>query len=131
MEYYTFKLKFQIGHTDGLSRQIPKNTEPLEKTLLALLKEEKELSGLLINTIQELLVTLTDIRKAAEMDGFIQQIKKQVSLNGRNERTKMSPFSICDQTLMYADRVVMPHSLQKKNSKSFTQAFWVCLVCNP
>ena len=39
---------------------------------MASLKEEKELSGLLINTICELLVTIEDIRKAVETDSFIQ-----------------------------------------------------------
>ena len=49
------------------------------------------------------------------MDGFIQQMKKQVRLNERNKKgTKVPPFSICDQTLMYTDRVVMPDTLQKR-----------------
>ena len=60
--------------------------------MMASLKEEKELSGLLINTIRELPVILEDIRKAPEKDGFIQQLKK-VRLNERNEKgTKVSPF---------------------------------------
>ena len=74
----------------------------------------KKLSGLLINTIRKLPVTLENIRKTAGTDIFIQQIKKQVRLNEETKREQVSPFSICDQTLMYADRVVMPYSLQKK-----------------
>ena len=35
------------------------------------------------------------------------------------KKTRISPFSICDQTLMYADRVVIPHSLQKTILKEF------------
>ena len=54
--------------------------------MIASLKEEKEFSGLPINTIRELPVTLEEIRKAAETDGFIQQIKKQFRLNERNEK---------------------------------------------
>ena len=77
-------------------------------------------SLLLINTIRELPITLEDIRKAAETDGFIQQIKRQVRFNERNEKgSKVSPFSICDQTLMYPDRVVIPHSYKKKILKEF------------
>ena len=72
MKYISSK---KIGHADGLSRLIPKNTEPLEEIGIASLKEEKELLGLLINTIRESPVILEDIRKAAEKDGFIQQIK--------------------------------------------------------
>ena len=83
MEYISSK---KNGHADGLSRLIPKNTEPLEETVITLLKEEKELSGLQINTIRELQVTLENIRKAAKMDSFIQQIKKQVRLNEINKK---------------------------------------------
>ena len=60
MEYISSK---EIGHADGLSRIIPKNTKPLEETVIASLKEEKELSGLL--------VTLKDIRKTTKMDVYI------------------------------------------------------------
>ena len=72
MEYITSK---KIGHADGLSRLIPKNTEHLEETVIVSLKEEKEFSELLVSTIWELPVIFEDIRKAVEMDGFIQQIK--------------------------------------------------------
>ena len=118
---YNFKMEYisskKIGHADGRLRLIPKNTKPLEETVIESLKEEKELSGLLINTIQELPVTVEDTRKAAEKDGFIQQIKKQVRWNERNKKvTKESPFSICKHTLMYA------YSTKKKFYKSFTQA---------
>ena len=39
--------------------------------MIAALREEKELSGLLCNTIRELPVTLDDINKAAETDELI------------------------------------------------------------
>ena len=48
MEYISSK---NIGHADGLSRLIRKCAEPLEDTVIAALREEKELSGLLCNTI--------------------------------------------------------------------------------
>ena len=55
----------------------------------------------------------------------------KVRLNeGNVKETKVSPFSICDQTLMYANGVVMSLSLQK-NSKCFTQAIRICLIWNP
>ena len=44
----------KIAHADGLSRLIPKSSELLEETVIALLKE-KELSEILVNTIRELL----------------------------------------------------------------------------
>ena len=78
---YNFKMEYisskNIGHADGLSRLIRKCAEPLEDTVIAALREEKELSGLLCNTIRELPVTLDDINKAAETDEFIVKIKKR------------------------------------------------------
>ena len=37
----------------------------------------------------------------------------------RKKGRKVSPFSICDETLMYAVRVVMPRVLQKRMLKEF------------
>ena len=121
---YNFKMEYisskNIGHADGLSRLIRKCAEPLEDTVIAALREEKELSGLLCNTIRELPVTLDDINKAAETDEFIVKMKKQVQLNEKSEKDlKISPFSICSQTLMYADRVVILTTLQRSILKEF------------
>lgn len=58
MEYLPSK---KLGHVDSLSRLIPKVAEPLEDTVIAALREEKELSVLLCNTIQELPVFLEKI----------------------------------------------------------------------
>ena len=121
---YNFKMEYisskNIGHADGLSRLIRKCAEPLEDTVIAALREEKELSGLLCNTIRELPVTLDDINKAAETDEFIVKMKKQVQLNEKSKKDlKILPFSICSQTLMYADRVVIPTTLQRRILKEF------------
>lgn len=112
MEYVPSK---KIGYADGLSRLIPKYTEPLEETVIAALRDESELLGLLCNTIRELPVTLDDVKKAAENDDFIKKMKKQVWLNEETIKgMSVSPFSICDHVLLYADRVVMLCTLQKK-----------------
>ena len=121
---YNFKMEYisskNIGHADGLSRLIRKCAEPLEDTVISALREEKELSGVLCNAIRELPVTLDDINKAAETDEFIVKMKKQVQLNEQSKKDlKISPFSICSQTLMYADRVVIPNTLQRRILKEF------------
>ena len=54
--------------------------------MIAALREEKELSGLLCNMIRELSVTLDDINKAAETDEFIVKMKKQVQLNEKSKK---------------------------------------------
>ena len=58
MEYISSK---KLAHADGLSRLIPKSDEILEETLIAELKEEKEISDLLSNTVREQPVTLEEI----------------------------------------------------------------------
>ena len=83
MEYMSSK---NIGNADELSRLIRKCAEPLEDTVIAALREEKELSGPLCNTIRELPVTLDDINKAVETDEFIVKMKKQVQLNEKSKK---------------------------------------------
>ena len=101
MEYISSK---NIGHADGLSRLIRKCAEPLEDTVIAALREEKELSGLLCNTIRELPVTLDDINKAAETDEFIVKMKKQMQLNEKSKKDlKILPFSICCRQSRHTD----------------------------
>ena len=119
---YDFKMEFlpskKLGHADGLSRLIPKFSEPLEDTVIAALHAESEVKGVLCNAIKELPVTLEEIRKRAESDAFIKKIKEQVGLKKRNEKG-VSAFSICDNILLYADRVVVPQVLQKRILKEF------------
>ena len=86
--------------------------------MIAALREEKELSGLLCNTIRELLVTLDDINKAAETDEFTVKMKKQVQLNEQSKKDlKISPFSICSQTLMYADSRHTDHTTEEDSKR--------------
>ena len=121
---YQFKMEYisssKLGHADGLSRLIPINRESLEETVIAALKDETEINEVLCNTIRELPVTLEKIKKAAETDDFIKKTKDQIRMNQRNRKEKkISAFSMCDNTLMYADRVVMPKSLQKDILREF------------
>ena len=63
---YSFKMEFlpskEIAHADGLSRLIPKNTEPLKETIIASLKSEMDIKYVLFNTVKELPVTLKEIK---------------------------------------------------------------------
>ena len=105
------------AHADGLSRLIPKSSEPLKETVIASLKE-KELSEILVSTIRELLVTVEDKKKAPKTSEFIICVKRQMRRNEKKKKgRKVSLFSICDETVMYVDRVVMPRVLQKRKLK--------------
>ena len=61
--------------------------------------------------------TLDKIKIKAEKDDFIIKMKVQVKLKEKNKT--FSAFSICDGVLMYANRIVMPLSFQKKILKEF------------
>ena len=114
----------KIAYVDGLSRLILDNPELLEETVIAALKQEQELKEVLINTVSEE-NTLEEIKKAAKMDEYIINMNKQVKGNKKNKKLKVSPFSVCDETLMYTQRVIIPCVLQKKVLKNF---IWVIRV---
>ena len=100
----------EFAHADGLSRLIPKNTEPLEETVIASLRSEMDVRYVLFNT-----VTLEEI-KFKKNDKFINQTKKELM----NQIVKANNiFSACNGILMYEERVVIPTVLTKKNFKRF------------
>ena len=76
---YNFKienlLSKQISHTDGLSKLVPKYSEPFEDTIIAALRTDCEIKDIIANTIKELPVTLHEIKSEAVNDDFITNIK--------------------------------------------------------
>ena len=120
---YTFKMEFlpskKIAHADGLSRLIPKLSEPLEETVIAALSTEMEIKQVLCNTVKELPVTLEEIKFKAKFDKFITEKKKEImgQINNKSDQDKI--FSICDGVLLYGERVVIPSVLKKKILKDF------------
>ena len=120
---YNFKMQYmpskKTAHADGLPRLILDNAEALEETVIAALKQEQELKEVLINTVNELPVMLEEIKKTAKMDEYIIDMNKQVKGNEKNKKLNVLPFSICDETLMYAQKVVIPRVLWKKVLKEF------------
>ena len=67
----------EITRAEGLSRLIPKNTEPLEETVIASLKSEMDVKYVLFNTVKELPVTLEEIKFKTKFDKLINQKKKK------------------------------------------------------
>ena len=114
---YTFEMEFlpssKLSHADGLSRLIPKQTEPLEDTVIAALRAETEVKNTLCNTVRELPVTLDQIKEKSINDDFINMTKSKLS------DQVSDVFSICEDVLMYSDRVVVPKILQKKILRDF------------
>ena len=103
---YDFSMEFltsaKLGHADGLSRLIPKSRELLEDTVIASLQSEKDYTQILCNTIKELPVTLED--------SFIKEMKQKV----QSDELVSEVFSMCNEVLLYRERVVIPATLQKK-----------------
>ena len=117
---YNFKFKYlpsrQIGHADGLSRLIPSQSEPLEDSVIASLRTDSEIKNMMLNTIRELLVTLQDIKREALEDEFISATKQKIA--DKNQQIA-DIFSLCDNVLLYGERVVIPKTLQKRILKDF------------
>ena len=65
-----------IALDGGLSRLIPKSTEPLDETVIASLKSEMDIKYVLFITDKELLVTQEDIIFKIKFNKFIYQSKK-------------------------------------------------------
>ena len=106
---YNFKIKYlplkQISHADGLSRLVPKYSEPFEDTIIAVLRTDCEIKNMITHTIKELPVTLLEIKSEAMNDDFITNIKQKIP-----EKEEKAPevFSICDNILLYGERFLIP-----------------------
>ena len=115
---YDFKLEFlsskQIAHADGLSRLIPTQTE-LEDSVIAALRIDSEIETMINNTIRELQVTLLEIKIEAVNDKFIKTTKQKLS---RGDVTS-DIYSVCDDVLLYIERVTILKTLQKRILKDF------------
>ena len=78
-----FKIEYlkskQISHAGGLSRLVPKYSEPFEDTIIAGLQTDCEIKNMIANTIKELLVTLLEIKSEAMNDDFITNITQKIT----------------------------------------------------
>ena len=113
---YNFKIEYlpskQISHADGLSSLVPKYRD----TIIATLRTDCEIKNMIANTIKELLVTLLEIKSKAMNDDFITNIKQKITAkNGKATEV----FSLCDNVLLYSERVVIPKKLQNRILRDF------------
>ena len=117
---YNFKIEYlpsnQISHADGLSRLVPKYSEPFEDTIIAALRTDCEIKNMIANTIKELPVTLLEIKSEAINDEFITNIKQKIT--AKNEKVP-EVFSLCDNVLQYSERVVIPKKSQNRILRDF------------
>ena len=118
---YNYKMKFQpfkkLSHAERQSRLIPKFCKPLEDTVIAAIRAENE-----IKKVRGLLITTEEIRIKSEKDDVIIKIKKQIRFKENNKKmniTGSNAFSLCNNVLMYTERIAIPASLQKFMLKEF------------
>lgn len=106
----------KLSHVNGLFRLIPRNNEPLEDMVIASLQSEVEIKNVLCNTVRKLPVMLEDIKSKVLEDKFITEMKKKLK-----DRTKLDSgvYSMCNDILMYSERLVVPLALQKRILKEF------------
>ena len=81
---------------------------------LLLYERKKRFKKMLCNTVRELPVRLEEIENKVLDDNFIVEAKKK--LKGRSV-IKSEVYSICNDVLVFSERVVILLSLQKRNLK--------------
>ena len=117
---YNFKLEYlpsrQTGHTDGLLRLVPSQSEPQESSVIASLRTDCEIKNMMLNMIRELPVTPQKIKREAQEDEFISATKQKIA---DKNQCIADIFSLCDNVLLYGERVVIPKTLQKRILKDF------------
>ena len=95
---YNFKIEYlpskQISHADGLSRLVAKCSEPFEDTIMAAFRTDSGIENMIANTMN---------------DDFITNIKQKIT--AKNEKVP-EVFSLCDNVLLYSERVVIPKKFQ-------------------
>lgn len=102
---YNFKMvcipSKKLGHEDCLSRLIPKKYETIQRYHdCCSLQAENEIKIVLCNIIRELPKTVQDIKSKLENDKFSAKMKEI-----------LNHFSLCDNVLMYLQKVVIPATL--------------------
>ena len=112
---YNFKIEYlpskQISHSDGISRLVPKYSEPFKDTIIAALRTDCEIKNMIANTIKELPVTILEIKS-----DFISNIQQKIT--AKNEKVP-EVFSLCDNVLLYSERVEIPKKLQNRILRDF------------
>ena len=81
-----------------------------------ILRTDCEIKNMIANTIKELPVTLLEIKSEAMNDDFITNIKQKITA-----KNKIVPevFSLCDNVLLYSERVVILKKLQNRILRDF------------
>ena len=113
---YNFRIEYlpskQISHADGLSRLVPKYSEPFEDTIIAALRTDCEIKNMIANTVKALPVIKIELMN----DDFITNIKQKIT--AKNEKVP-EVFSLCDNVLLYSERFVIPKTLQNRILRDF------------
>ena len=106
-----------------------------ENIVIALRRLENEIKNFLFNTVSELPFTLDKIRIEAKKEDFIVKIKNPVTSAGnkyKRNTTENHTFSICDDVLEYAEKVLIRKRILKdfrighsgmSRMKSLTRSF--------
>ena len=81
----------------------------------AALRIDSEIKTILNNTVRELPITHLEIKTKAVNDEFIKTTKQKLS---RGDVTSYI-YSVCDDVLLYSERVTIPKTLQKRILKDF------------
>ena len=132
---YDFSIKYlsthSIGHADALSRLINSHQKQPEDSVVAAISLEPEISSMLTATVRELPVTSHMIKEATASHPLPQEVisyhRTRWPTVSPNKQLlpfyqRKSSLSEVDGVLLFAERVIIPSSLQKQDPQ--TISFW-------
>ena len=129
---YNFKIRYiptsHFYYADALSRLIPRQNDTSEEHVIAAVSIENDVNESLNESVRHIPVTTSDVQKATARDPILQKVTYYIN-HGWPKRLhepdlqqfyrRRDSLSIVNQCLMFAERVVIPKSLQKVVLKQF------------
>ncbi|XP_055622468.1 uncharacterized protein K02A2.6-like [Toxorhynchites rutilus septentrionalis] len=131
---YDFNIEYvstqDFGYADVLSWLISNHPKPDEEAVIAMVRVEDDVSSCFHDSILDLPVTHKSLKIATKKDAVLQKViyYTQGSCPSRCEDVEVRSFfsrrdsySVIDDCIMMADRIVVPKSLQKRILKQVHQ----------
>ncbi|XP_055633543.1 uncharacterized protein K02A2.6-like [Toxorhynchites rutilus septentrionalis] len=134
---YDFNIEYvstqDFGYADVLSRLISNHPKPDEEAVIAMVRVEDDVSSCFHDSIQNLPVTHESLKIATKKDAVLQKVISYAQgswplrcegiedVEVRSFFSRRGSYSVIDDCIMMADRIVVPKSLQKRILKQVHQ----------
>ncbi|XP_055620280.1 uncharacterized protein K02A2.6-like [Toxorhynchites rutilus septentrionalis] len=134
---YDFNIEYvstqDFGYADVLSRLISNHPKPDEEAVIAMVRVEDDVSSCFHDSIQDLPVTHKSLKIATKKNAVLQKVISYTQgswpsrcegiedVEVRSFFSRRDSYSVIDDCIMMADRIVVPKSLQKRILKQVHQ----------